>query len=409
MITVGIDIGKGKHAIAVIDEAGKPISKPAFYDNNQEGANKLVAALATLASPSDTQVGMEATGNYWFAIHDHLAKAGYRIVVINPIVTSASISGDIRGRKSDKGDALVIARVLLMGDATPRPKPDTESRRLKALTRHRSFIVAQRSAMKKHLQSLLDVVFPEFHTLFEDMHSTFAMELLRNYPTATALSKGKRPAIVRIVEKHTRGKDAAAEAERLIQTAKGSLGVDSDVSDTFGLCIVSAVESIRDMDARIKAVEDEILSFKMPKLAEIISQISGSGKLLPRVIAAEFGDISRFEVDPKTGKETNMYKRMLAFAGSEPRIRESGKWKGLVRMSKRGSGSLRTAGQQIAFTISQNDPYFKAIYEKHINAKKPHKVALSFVFAALLQVVCSLWKSGRKYSVEKPSAEKVAA
>ena len=78
-------------------------------------------------------------------------------------------------------------------------------------------------------------------------------------------------------------------------------------------------------------------------------------------------------------------------------------------MSKRGSGALRTALMQIAFTISQNDDHFKAIYEKHINAGKHHKVALSFVVADLLRIVCSLWKSGLKYTVDKPAYKGVAA
>ena len=99
-----------------------------------------------------------------------------------------------------------------------------------------------------------------------------------------------------------------------------------------------------------------------------------------------------------------MAKRMLAYAGAEPRIRESGKWKGTVRMSKRGSGALRTALMQIAFTISQNDAYFKAVYDRQMNANKHHKVALTFVVEKLLEVICSLWKSGRDYTVEKPSA-----
>ena len=99
-----------------------------------------------------------------------------------------------------------------------------------------------------------------------------------------------------------------------------------------------------------------------------------------------------------------MAKRMLAYAGAEPRIRESGKWKGTERMSKRGSGSLRTGLMQIVFTISQNDPYFKAIYDSQVKANKHHRVALSHVVEKLLEVVCALWKSGRKYSVEKPAA-----
>ena len=37
MIAIGIDIGKGRHAAAVLDDAGRPLCRPAFYDNNREG------------------------------------------------------------------------------------------------------------------------------------------------------------------------------------------------------------------------------------------------------------------------------------------------------------------------------------------------------------------------------------
>jgi len=404
MIAIGIDIGKGKHAAAVIDESGRPVGKPAFYGNDREGAEKLLAALAEAAPPETSRVGMEATGNYWFPFHDFLVGAGYQVDVINPIVTSASIAGDIRGRKSDKGDALAIARVVQTGDRAPRRNTDGTSRRLMALTRHRSFMVAQRSDTNRHLQSMLDVVFPEFHTLFKDGLTTFALELLRAYPTARALARAKRPAVAKIVQAHTRGKDAAEEADRLVKAARKSLGVDSEVSNTFGKCIVSSVESIQDMSKRIEEIEEAIESFETPAFGKLIMQMKGSGKLLPKVIAAEFGDVSRFATDPKTGKKRGMAKRMLAYAGAEPRIRESGKWKGTIHMSKRGSGSLRTALMQLAFTVSQNDEYFKSVYEKQIDAGKHHKVALSHVIGKILEVLCALWKSKRSYSVSKPAA-----
>ena len=410
MIAIGIDIGKGKHAVAVIDEVGRPLCKSAFYDNNRAGAEKLLAALRVVAPPSGgTRIGMEATGGYWFALHDFLVKAGYRVDVINPIVTSASISGDVRGRKTDKGDALAIARVVLRGETRPRQSSDKDSRRLVALTRQRSFMVEQRSGMKRHVQSLLDMAFPEFHTLFEDPMSTFALELLRAYPSARALSRAKRPAVAKIVREHTRGKDVDEESSRLVEAAKVSLAAESEVYDTLGECVRSSVECILDMTARIEKIERAIQDFEMPRIGTIISAIKGSGKLLPKVIAAEFGDLSRFEKDPKTGRESGMYKRLLAYAGAEVRIRESGKWKGQRHMSKRGSGALRTALMQIAFTISQNDAHFKSVYEKHINAGKHHKVALSFVVADLLRIVCSLWKSGLKYTVEKPVSKSIAA
>ncbi len=415
MIAVGIDIGKGKHALAAIDELGRSLCSSAFYTNNRAGAEQMLDTLTKIAPRETSKIGMEATGGYWRPLHDFLVKAGYRVDVINPIVSSASISGDIRGRKTDKGDALAIASVVLRNQKQITRNTDAKSQRLMALTRHRSFLVRQRADMKRHILSHLDVVFPEFHTLVNDMFGNFAMSILHAYPSARALSQAKRPAIAKLVSKFTRGKDAKEEAERLVKAAKESLSVDSEVFDTFGACIRSSVDAIRKLDVMIAKIEKDIEAFEMPELAAIISQIKGSGKLLPKVIAAEFGDISRFETDPRKGKKTGMHKRMLAYAGAEARVRESGSWKGAVHMSKRGSGSLRTALIQIAFCISQNDPHFKAVYEKHRyknkdagEERKHHLVALSYVAANLLEILCSLWKSKRHYTIEKPAVTTAA-
>ena len=48
--------------------------------------------------------------------------------------------------------------------------------------------------------------------------------------------------------------------------------------------------------------------------------------------------------------------------GNDPRLKESGQFKGKVKMTKRGVEPLRTAFFQAAFSASQHDPEFKAYY-----------------------------------------------
>ena len=64
MITCGIDIGKGKHAVAVIDESGRQLVRTRFHDNTKAGAERMLAELLRHAEPSQIHVGMESTGNY---------------------------------------------------------------------------------------------------------------------------------------------------------------------------------------------------------------------------------------------------------------------------------------------------------------------------------------------------------
>lgn len=405
MIAVGIDIGKNKHAAAVLDPVGAKLMRPAFYGNDHAGAEKLLADIAGIAPPETTVIGMESTGSYWCPFRDFLAAAGYRVAVINPIVTSASIAGDVRGRKTDKGDSVAIAMAVLRGARASGFPADTGSRELKVLTRQRSFLVRQSSDLKRRLKSTLAEVFPEFETLFDDIFANLPAELLRRYPTAAALAKARRTAVERIVREKSRGKKADDEARRLIAAAKASLAKNCAVAKAVGECVLSTLRCLDGLAAEIGKLESRISACPPPDFAEVFMGIKGAGKLLPKVVASEFGDVSRFVKDPETGRESGMYRRMLAYAGMEPRIRESGKWKGTVHMSKRGSGALRTALMLMSNTVQSHDPFFRAVYEKHKNKGKPHKVALSYVAEKLLQVACARYRDGkhRPYTIEPPA------
>ena len=402
MITCGIDIGKGKHAVAIIDELGRQLVRTRFYDNTMAGAEKLMEELARHAEPAQVHVGMESTGNYWRAYYDFLSKKGCVVDVINPIVTSASSAGDIRGRKTDKRDAESIAEVVMRGKYVRRRDEGLQERKLRALTRQRGFIVEERSAAKLHLSSMVAEAFAEFESLFEDPYGPLALAVLSKYPTACHMARARKPSLAKIVWAHTRGRDADAEARRLVDAAKDSISLACEITDALARCIVSSIQTITALDERVKDIEKTIMDFDPPDLAAKLMAIKGSGKVMPMVVASEFGDISRFRTNPKNGSETGMHKRLLAFAGCEPRIRESGKWRGRKFISKRGSRQLRTALYLIANNIRQWDPYFKAVYDRKVEAGKHHNVAVFYVVAKLLEVLCALYKSGRSYAATQP-------
>lgn len=405
MITVGIDIGKEKHAAAILDANGRRLVKTNFYPNTREGADRLLKAMEQFAPPCETHAGMESTGSYWAAFHSYLVKAGCRVDVINPLVTSASMAGDIRGRKTDRQDAEKIAALMLTGDYTPNFTGGPDERRVKAVTRQHGYEKGHMAATKTHFKSLLDVAFPEFGDIVDDVYSVFSMNLLEKYPTAAHLSAARKASVAALVAKYTRGKDAEEEAKRLITAAKASLAAGLDEHEEYAVAVRDTLQAIRDCEARIAKLESAIKEKPATGIARTLMQIKGAGVILPRVIAAEYGDLSRFEKSPKTGSSRGMAKRLLAFAGAEPRVKESGKWKGEIRVSKRGSGYLRYALYMLAFSISRFDPYFRGIYEYHKNTlHKHHCKALLCVVAKLLDVICALHKSGRDYTVEKPGA-----
>ena len=147
-------------------------------------------------------------------------------------------------------------------------------------------------------------------------------------------------------------------------------------------------QQLQECDKQIKAIFTE--------LDDPIEEIPGIGAKSGPVILSEFGELSRF----KGG-----YKKLLAFAGLDPRIRQSGQWQGTVKMSKRGSPALRTALFQAASMGRLHNADLQAIYHHHKNTKgKNHRVAISHVARKLVQIIWATCRNGKTFDPDKISA-----
>src|SRR5512141_3158951 len=103
MFYCGIDVGKNKHAVAVLDEHGH-VQKSAFMiENTQAGLDFLIEQLKSFGQ--EIQIGLEATGHYWLSLYDVLTRNGYSVVVLNPLQISAYRRSGVRKVKNDKTDA----------------------------------------------------------------------------------------------------------------------------------------------------------------------------------------------------------------------------------------------------------------------------------------------------------------
>jgi transposase len=83
--------------------------------------------------------------------------------------------------------------------------------------------------------------------------------------------------------------------------------------------------------------------------------------------------------------------------GNEPRLKESGQWKGQTKMSKRGVEPLRTAFFQAAFSASQSDPELRSFYLRKRAQGKCHQVALSHLMRILTRRLVAVLRSQQPY------------
>lgn len=389
---VGVDVGKQSHAVASVGAAGAAIGKPRMIQQDANGYALLAEHLEQIGGPSDVLVAMEATGHYWKTLRHDLSGRGYHVDVINPLITSREASADVRGRKTDKLDAVAIAQVARRGGYSSAPPEDADVDSLKSLVRQRQYLVERRTAAKLRYSSSLELLFAECRKAFRDIYTTTALALVERFPSARLLATADIRSITSTARKASGINSMRTFAEELKQAARCSVSLGIlNTGEEFAL--TQLVAEIRSLEAQIKQVDQHITACKAPAAAHFLRSIKGAGAILPRIIASELGDLDRF-------RGPDMSSRILAFAGAEPRVRESGSWKGKTKMSKRGSRTLRHALYLMAGCVRLHNPFFQDIYQRQIAKGKHHRVAMSHVMRKIVEVLCGMYKSGSLFSPE---------
>ena len=142
MLFVGIDVAKSKHDCCIIDSDGVIITDSLRIPNSKEGFenlyNTIMSLLGNAKNIQNVKIGLESTGHYSTNITNFLYSKGFRITVLNPLVTNAFRKArTLRKTKTDKCDAKVIATMLFSDESKSYSPSSYQIQELKSLTRHR--------------------------------------------------------------------------------------------------------------------------------------------------------------------------------------------------------------------------------------------------------------------------------
>ncbi|SFF11689.1 IS110 family transposase [Thermophagus xiamenensis] len=137
---------------------------------------------------------------------------------------------------------------------------------------------------------------------------------------------------------------------------------------------------ITDIDKEIKQLitEDEVLNLKVQN----IISTPGLGITTAASVIAETNGFAGF----------NNIKQLQSFAGYDIKIRESGKWKGKSKISKKGNSYIRYALYFPAYTIIRKSPHYKTFYDRLLDKKGESLIAATAVQRKLLGLIYTLWK-----------------
>lgn len=388
MFYLGIDIGKNTHVASLIDDKKKVIFKAFSFSNSIDGAESLILKLE--AFKNELEVGMEATGHYWLSIYSYLVEKNFTVRVINPIQTDGWRQGiEIRKRKTDIIDSLLIADLLRYGDFVETSLSNEDYLSLRNLSRFRSYLISSIGDLKRKTIALLDQVFPEYASSFSNIFGKTSKEILSNFSTPSDFEDINSDDLSTFLESVSRKNYASKKIDELSKKASSSFGINFCL-DSFSLQIKMLIEQISFIQNQVSDVENEI-EVLLEKLNSPITTIPGIGSVNAATILGEIGDIKRFSNPSK----------LVAYAGLDASVSQSGEYESTYNhMSKRGSPYLRRALFQSALRAEFCDPIFSAYYQKKIAEGKHHLVATNAVARKLCHTIFAVLTKNEPYHVQ---------
>lgn len=388
MILVGIDIGKNQHTFSIIDKGtGEVLSNPSLFNNNQEGFLLLIKKLSSYAK-SELLIGMEDTGHYHFALLKYLLDSHYTVALINPTTTDLTrkLQGGIT--KNDPLDSLTICDVI---NSNQRKKPYriTKVNRFdlyeqKQLTRHHHSLKEELNIYKNRLQKCIDIVFPEFNSLFRSKYGIVYMNVLKTFASAEKIANSDIQTIRECFEYNRRGKRISLSAEQLKAAAKTSVGIHSVAEEIQIRHLVSQIELIEE---QLSEIDKKIEEFSLQNNSPILS-IPGISHFSGTSILAELGDICNY----------TKASQIIKFAGIAPYHYESSQFTAQhTAITKKGSRYLRKTLYQIILPVINNNKVFTAYYNKKLAEGKSHRCAQGHCIRKLLRIIYHLLSTGQTF------------
>jgi len=384
MFYLGIDVGKRHHTAALIDAHGTVVAELPNFPAHHAGFLTLRSFVHQhLPHGEELRIGIEATGPYWKPLACWLTQQGWSCVVDNPIKTSSFRNYGIRGSKTDRIDAVLIAQALRWEDKAPRKQLPNSATELRQLTRLRTKLAKERTRATFRISSLLSSLFPELLPLLPKLHSPTTLAVLEAAPTPAKVLALGHTKLTALLRRASRGKLGGVRAQQILDVAAYSVGVPSPTAE---IVLALLVAQVRLLNEQLATLDRHIAQLYTP-MDLPLHTLPGVGPVLAATLAAELGCVHHF----------TRPQQMVAFAGIDPKLRQSGSLQGQVRMSKRGSRYLRHAVYLACQSAVRTDDGFKALYQRHLARGKPTRCALGAVMNHFVHVLYAIWRDNRAY------------
>ena len=358
MISVGIDVSKGKSMVCIMKPGGEVLKTPFEMLHSMESILHLVKLINSYEE--EVRVILEDTGHYHLPVVTLLVEKGIFTCCVNALRMKKFCSQSIRRAKTDKIDAVHIAQFGLTywDELSPVKPPEDVYQELKLLARQYYQTVSMLVKAKVNLSNLLDQTMPNIKDLMNDSPGNHKLTdfVKRYYHYGHILEMGEK----RFTSDYCKWakKQGYRVYERLASEILAVAQNGIPVLPNSPVTKAVVVEAVRVLH-EIEISRDTILA-QMQELAKslpefsIIRQMPCIGDTLAPRIIAEIGDIRRFK---------NKHS-LIAYAGIDAPPYQSGAFNATERhISKRGNSYLRKTGYEIMQSLILQKPIGDPVYD----------------------------------------------
>lgn len=214
------------------------------------------------------------------------------------------------------------------------------------------------------------------------------LAVLAHWPTPAALAAVDSSELTLVLQQASRGHTGAAKATALQQCAAASVGV-ADPLDAAAVAIRTLVGHLEHLTEQIQTLGARLDALLTPDTEQrtLLAAVPGVGVETMRTWLSEAPPIEQFRA--KNGAD-----KRVAQLGLDVQIKQSGRWAGQAKMSKRGNRYLRRAlmlaAENAAENAARTDPQCRAILRRQLTRGKHYRVAVSHVAHELVHVIYSV-------------------
>lgn len=366
----GIDISKNSFNVSVIDSSSKVIFNGNFT-MNYEGFNSFIDII--LEKFKNCIFAMESTSLYHIPLSSFLLNRNFDIYVINAtLVKKFADFNSLRKTKSDKLDSKVIANFLFKNYSSLEYYKINSFNELSGFSRIREHLVFEISKIKTMIKQYLYPIFPEADSNFDIFSKTF-ISVITTYPSAKSISN------INLNDFIFPKKVRKSTIQSIVHFAKQSVGIENSAFESF---VKNLYEQLFFLEKQLKEIEYSFIQFfkQQNKIdLDILKSVDGIGE----VTAASF--LAEIE-----GKHFGSSKKLRAYIGTDPTIKQSGKMFIKGKISKRGNSHLRRTLWIMTTYVIMWNPTFKAYFKKKRAEGFSYRKAQMAVLNKLIRLLFTL-------------------